>query len=1161
MRLHTRILLMTTCLAISIGLVSALLVSRVMRGAMRRALEAETVDDVRVLAQRVAPAVLAGQPAAARAALRETVERAENMEAAYLVGPDNEVFAHSFDGELPAELATARHEGGNRVVISGRPALRRDPLMLVSYPVLPNTTARVYVAANARRIDEQILDLRNRVVALALSIALLGAIVGILLSDRIVRPLGRLSEAMRSFGEGAAGSELRLTGPREITELVAAFNTMTVQRARVEQRVGHLNAVLQAIRNVNQLIVTEKDPRALLQRACELLVETRGYSTAWIALTGEDGAIAATYEAHDDGRPRRLGPACDAGIVPWCVSRVLAQAEVLAVPATHVACEDCPLADTGAGRGALVTSLQHAGRTYGVLGVALPTELTEDEEERVLFHEVGLDVALALNAIEAQRQWDESAQFNTTIIANAGQGITVYDTELRYVVWNPFMQRLTGLPAEKVLGRRAVDVFPTLRELGIETLLQRALAGEVVAAETVPAFTAEPTPPSWTAATFGPNRNAAGEIVGVIGIITDITARKQAEDALRQQNQTLSAVLDASPVGIALYRARELQWANDTFYEMLGREPGSLTGYNSRALYPDAAEYERVGRELYDRYQERGQGQTEARWVRADGTILYVRLQLHVLDPAAPVEGQIVAAMDITASRLAQEALQASEQRFREMAELLPDIICEIDVNLRPTYANRRAFEVFGVTPEELAAGLSIPEFMLDEERDEALAFLHQAMAGGGPVVACFTARRRGGTLFPLEVHAVAFTDAGGQVAGLRAVLRDISARQQTEQSQRMAAIGQLAAGVAHEFNNVLAIISGRAQLAEVTATEAAYRQLLEVALRATARGAEISANLMDFARPRQPRREAIRIEDAIEAALALTAREIQNHDVTVELRPATDPHQVFADTGQLQEVFVNLFINACHAMPRGGTLRIDTAWVPRDGTLGEIVVTVTDTGVGIRAEDLPRVFEPFFTTKGRLGESDVAGTGLGLSVSNGIITALEGTFTVRSREGMGTTFELRLAACDGAGERAEQPVAQTLASHVHSGAGHRILLAEDEDDLREIVGDTLTERGYEVVAVASTGEALAALAAGAFDIIVSDLMMPGGGGQELLRATQSLPVPPPVILVTGRGESALATSLLANGASAYLQKPFSLADLLAKIVDLLGEPDQEPGR
>ncbi len=417
------------------------------------------------------------------------------------------------------------------------------------------------------------------------------------------------------------------------------------------------------------------------------------------------------------------------------------------------------------------------------------------------------------------------------------------------------------------------------------------------------------------------------------------------------------------------------------------------------------------------------------------------------------------------------------------------------------------------------------------------------------------------------DVHAV-----GGDPIGTLVIFNDITERKQAEQAQRLAAVGELAAGVAHDFNNMLTAMMMHAEVALPAAADESTRAFAAKIADLAARGAAVCRSLMTFARCGELERTCVAIEQAVDAALDITGPQLQAGGIGVHRDYAPGLPPVAIDLGQIEQVFINLLLNAAHAMPGGGAITVATrpGQAP-DGTPG-VTVTVTDTGSGIAAEHLSRVFEPFFTTKAAPDGHRATGTGLGLSVSHGIVAAHGGSITVRSREGAGTTFELSLPiAGEGDGQTPPAPgdaveettprtpaTSEDRATSAPNAAG-RVLLAEDEEGPRSILSQFLTRNGYEVTAVAGTSEALAALHGDAPDIVISDLLMPGGGGRAVLSRARALPHPPPVIIMTGSIDTDVHDELLGAGAAICLLKPFSLKELTATVRRILDDPGRAP--
>lgn len=626
--------------------------------------------------------------------------------------------------------------------------------------------------------------------------------------------------------------------------------------------------------------------------------------------------------------------------------------------------------------------------------------------------------------------------------------------------------------------------------------------------------------------------------------------RRQAETALRSASDAMRAFMDASPLAtmavdsdgrVTVWNAaaeRLLGWSTE---EVVGGPLPHVPGCQSTLIADALAGTPVSGVEIVRRTR--------------DGREILVSVSTSpVVSLDGTVMGAIAVLTDVTRRQETEQALRESEKRFREMADLLPDMLLELDSRLRITYTNRATREVLQVTPEQLEQGISLLELLVEGDQPAVAWRIAEMQADSTPVVGELLLRRGEGQVLPVEAHAAPLVGADGQVTGVRAVLRDMSERRVAEQNQRLAAVGQLAAGVAHEFNNLLAAMSGRAQLAEVVESKDAYDQLVSTVLVASVRGADIARKLMDFAQPPEPRREPIAIEQSLDAALAVTAKEITLAGIEVHTDYATEGERVFADRIQLQHVFVNLILNACHVMPTGGDLWLTTRHEVQGGDDGQIVVLVRDNGPGVSEANLRRLFEPFFTVQGTKGRRAVRGAGLGLAVSHGIVRAHGGTIVARSEEGHGTEFELRLRVHRNIipedAQKTEE-VAPPLVTRDRS-----VLVVEDEPDVLDIVARFLGKHGFHAVMAQSTAEALAVLGVARFDVVVTDLMMPGGGGREVLSVVRRMPDPPPVVVITGMPVQALDDRVLELGADAYLQKPFRLTDMLSTLNTVLAEAE-----
>ena len=502
------------------------------------------------------------------------------------------------------------------------------------------------------------------------------------------------------------------------------------------------------------------------------------------------------------------------------------------------------------------------------------------------------------------------------------------------------------------------------------------------------------------------------------------------------------------------------------------------------------------------------------------------------------------------ARKRAEDALRESEELYRRIVQDQTEMICRCLPDGTITFLNdacRRFFrrpgtdlvgtDVYALVRKETATRLREAVASLSVSQPTVTMELPFPLPDG-----------RGG--WSRWTHR-GFFDETEQLLAVQSIGSDITSLKMAEGEHRLAALGQLAAGVAHDFNNLLQGMSGTAELVEMGADS---QKLVDIVLRSTRSGSEITRNLMAFARPEQPRREGGHLERALEAALAVADRQLRNADVRVVRQYAQTPHTVVFDATQMQQVFLNLIINAGHAMSAGGTLTIGTQYQPSGTGPVEALVWVADTGTGIAPEHLDRIFEPFFSTKGRFGESEAPGSGLGLSVSHGFVTAHGGTIAVSSELGVGTRFEVRLPLAE---EAAAVGIADPAALTPEDAAGlrgARILLVEDEPPILDLLQRFLGDTGCETTTARSAAEALDALRAERPDLVLCDLMVPGGGGRAVMEFARGMgTAAPPVVIMSGRIERALHDEILALGAARTIEKPFALGALLRALAQVLG--------
>ncbi|HEU4349212.1 MAG TPA: ATP-binding protein [Actinoplanes sp.] len=518
--------------------------------------------------------------------------------------------------------------------------------------------------------------------------------------------------------------------------------------------------------------------------------------------------------------------------------------------------------------------------------------------------------------------------------------------------------------------------------------------------------------------------------------------------------------------------------------------------------------------------------------------------------------------------------MEWSEELSGGLLQAAPDAILVMDTG-RIVLVNDRAEELFGWPRAELLGRRA--DVLLADEARAGFPHLRSTGAEAGPQLGrlpgppgpmgtvAVTARRRDGSELPVEASLATVDTPQGRVA--IAVIRDCSDRHraqaeqarlrleaQTHRNHRLESLGQLAGGIAHDFNNMLGVIVNYANfvIEEASSSQPDLRSIAADArqvVRAGQRGTDLTHQLLAFARREVVRPRQLDLNAVIAGVEEMLRGSIGEH-ITLTVRPGADLPQVTCDPGQIEQLLLNLAVNARDAMPGGGDLVIDTAFHPLPSGDAELApgdyvrLRVGDSGTGMTAEVAERAFEPFFTTKAS-GE----GTGLGLATVYGIVTQAGGSVSISSEPGLGTTVTVLFPV----GEPAEsEPAAPSPAST--SGHGETLLVVEDEAALREVAGRILSGAGYHVLAADGGAEALelAARHEGEIDLLLSDVVMPGMLGKELAERLVDRRPGTRVLYMSGYAQPVLASQGTLDPGVALLEKPFTAADLLTAVRERL---------
>jgi two-component system cell cycle sensor histidine kinase/response regulator CckA len=515
------------------------------------------------------------------------------------------------------------------------------------------------------------------------------------------------------------------------------------------------------------------------------------------------------------------------------------------------------------------------------------------------------------------------------------------------------------------------------------------------------------------------------------------------------------------------------------------------------------------------------------------------------------VSAQVAMAIERTRSA---ERLQASEAKYRQLFESNPEAMFVYDaVSLRFLAVNEAAVRNYGYSREEFL-GMTLLDIRPEEEAGKLVATLAQ-YRGGTARATGLRHRNRDGTLMDVEVtfDDIDFEGRPARLAVVEDVTEQRRLEEQLRQAQKMEAVGQLAGGIAHDFNNLLTAIVGYAtMLARSLAPASAEREDAMEIIGAARRAANLTQQLLAFSRKQVLRPKVLDMNVVIRDMERILQRVIGEH---ITLRTSLDPAlaSVLADVSQLEQVIMNLAVNARDAMPGGGRLTIETANAPLDAELARIhpdappgdyvVLSVADTGSGMSPEVKAHLFEPFFTTK-EVGK----GTGLGLATVYGIVRQSGGFITVDSQPGRWTRFRLYFPPA----EQVEPEPMRVPAEPAAAGSG-TVLLVEDEEGVRHLARDVLSRYGYRVLEAADPAAALglAESHAGRIDLLLTDVVMPGMSGAELAGRFRVLHPDVPILYASGYTDEVVPHGVR-NGEAPFLQKPFEPDDLVRRVRELI---------
>lgn len=777
--------------------------------------------------------------------------------------------------------------------------------------------------------------------------------------------------------------------------------------------------------------------------------------------------------------------------------------------------------------------------------------------------------AAALESASLYSQVQQAEKNYRSIFEHSIEGIFQATREGKYLTANPAMARILGYDSP-------ADLIASVSDLHTQVFVHPEACTEALALMdrqgSVKDFQIEAYRKDGEKIWLSMNiRAVRAETTGTTyceGTIENITERKLTEEALKRSESHLAEAQRLASIGSWDWDldTNVMTWS-DEHYRIFGIKSMDIDVNDEAGVFAfiHAEDRSLVKREAEKAIKTKQPFNFYYRIVRKDGEerIIQSRGQVET-DKQGRAIRMFGTAQDVTERRRMEQELRQSEERYRDLVENAHDIIYAHDLKGNYISMNKAGEQITGYSHDE-ALRLNLAQTVAPEDLPKARAMLARKLAGEQVTAYEMDIIAKDGRRITIEANTKLVTQDGVAV-GVQGVARDITERkrmqealreseEQLRQSQKMEAIGQLAGGVAHDFNNLLTAINGYSSLAlRRLGQEHPVTPHLEEIKKAGDRAANLTRQLLAFGRKQMLQPLALNVNEVV-LDMSKMLKRLIGEDVQLITKLHPRLNRITADPGQLEQVVVNLVVNARDAMPTGGSLTIETANADIDDAYSSkhigvlpgryIMLAVSDTGIGMDHETQARIFEPFFTTKEK-GK----GTGLGLSTVYGIVKQSGGNIWVYSEVDKGTTFKVYLPQLQ---EAPQHPVDSAAESALHRGS-ETVLLVEDEEMVRNLTTELLRESGYRVLTANGGAEAVQVFKNHRRDIhlLITDVVMPKMSGKEVADKIRSIQPDTKVLFMSGYTDEAIVHHDIIDSGIAFIQKPFSEHALALKVREVL---------